>query len=122
MVWHYNGCVKVVAFAVVVKAMVEDGVSGFWGKLNSIRLAEGDEYCSPCFLIVREHTAVFVFAFERWSGHVFGHVASACNVRSKIKSKVESKIKSKVKGVGQECPTHTGTSHPRIAFVCSLCL
>ena len=61
MVCHYYGCVKVVAFAVVVEAVLEDGVAGFWGKLESVGFAECYEYCSSCFLVVREHAAVFVF-------------------------------------------------------------
>jgi hypothetical protein len=99
VIWHYYGCMKVVAFAVVVQAVMEDGVSGFWDEGNSISSAEGDEYCSSCFLIVREHAAVFVFSVERGLGHEMVH----------IKNK---RAKTKVKGVGQECPTHTSIAFP----------
>jgi len=88
VVWHYYGCVKVVAFAVVTETVMEDGVSGFWGKGNSISSAEGDEYCSSCLLVVRQHAAVFVFSFERGLRHEMVHIE---NKRAKPKSKASDK-------------------------------
>ncbi len=43
MIWHYDRCVKFVAFAVIVRTVLEDGVSGLWSKDDSIGLAEGHE-------------------------------------------------------------------------------
>jgi hypothetical protein len=104
VIWHYYGCVEIVAFAVVVQAVLEYGVSGLRSESDAIAFAECDEYCPSCFLIVREHAVVFVFSVEGLLRH--GNV----------------KIKSKVKSVGQECPTHTGISDTSFAvafgFVC----
>ena len=43
VIWHDYCCVKVVAFAVVMQAVLEDGISGFWGECDLIGLAECDE-------------------------------------------------------------------------------
>ena len=43
MIWHYDCGVKVVAFGVVMQAVLEDGISGFWGECDLIGLAECDE-------------------------------------------------------------------------------
>jgi hypothetical protein len=69
MIRHYYGGVEIVAVAVVVQAVVEDGVSGFGGKWSSTAFAEGDEYCSSCFLIVREVAVVLVFSVQSLFGH-----------------------------------------------------
>ncbi len=100
VIWHYDGGVKFVAFAVVVEAVLEYDVSGFWRESGSIALAECYEYSTSCFLKVREFAPVVVFSFEA-AGHD------------------EPKIKdnNKVKGVGQECPTHTSIAFG-FGYVC----
>jgi hypothetical protein len=69
MIGHDYGGVEVVTFAVVVKAVLEDCVPGFWGEWDAIGFAECDEDYSAGFLVVREHAAVFVFSVEGWVGH-----------------------------------------------------
>jgi len=117
MIGHDYDRVEVVAFAVVVEAVLEDCVSGFWSEWDAIGFAECDEDGSACFLVVGEHAAVFVFSVESWVGH--WNFLGKVKVR-KIKSKVKGKIKSKVKGVGQECPTHTGEKRAGTMF-CARC-
>jgi hypothetical protein len=68
VVWHYYGCEQVVAFSVIVEAVLEDGVAGFWGKLESVGFAECYEYCSSCFLVVGEIPVVFRISCRgRWA-------------------------------------------------------
>src|ERR1700691_1626569 len=69
MIRHDDCCVEVVTLAIVVEAVVEDCVSGFWGEWDAIGFAECDEDGSACFLVVREHAAVFVFSVKSWVGH-----------------------------------------------------
>jgi len=117
VIWHYNRCVKIVAFAVVMHAVLEDYVSGLRSEGDSIGFAECDEYRSSCFLIVRQHAVVFVFSLESWLGHgrskakakakAKAKSKATSKAKAKAKAKAKSKARAKVKGVGQECPTHT---------------
>jgi hypothetical protein len=45
VIWHYDCGVEVVAFAVIMQTVLEDGVSGFRRKWDSIAFAECTEYC-----------------------------------------------------------------------------
>jgi hypothetical protein len=107
VIGHYYGCMKVVSFAVVVEAVLEDGILGIRSEGYAIAFAECYEQRSSRSLIVREHTAVFVFSIESLLGQLWDYQREA-----KARN---HKIKSNVKGVGQECPTHTS-----IAFSCWL--
>jgi hypothetical protein len=65
VIGHDYGGVKVVAGSVVVKAVLQDGVSGLRWEGAPIVLAECDEEASVCGLIVREVAVVFVLSVER---------------------------------------------------------
>jgi hypothetical protein len=69
VIWHYDCGVEVVAFAVIMQTVLEDGVSGLRSESDSIAFTECDEYCSSRFLIVRQFAAVFVFSFQSMLGH-----------------------------------------------------
>jgi hypothetical protein len=43
VIWHYGGCVEVVAFAVIMQAVPEDGVPAFQSEGNLTHFAECDE-------------------------------------------------------------------------------
>jgi hypothetical protein len=95
MIWHYDGGVKVVAFVVVVQAVLEYGVPGFGSEWGPIAFAEGYEYCSSWFLVVREVAAVFVFSFQGVIGH--GGVLTGSKFKSKNKIKTRSKAKARAR-------------------------
>jgi hypothetical protein len=57
-----------------MQAVLEDGGSSFRSEGDLVGFAEGDEQGSSCFLIVREHPAVFVFSFKS----LFGHWDTSC--------------------------------------------
>lgn len=63
MVWHYDHGMEIVAVTVVVQAVLEDGVSGWWRKWGSVAFAECDEDESSWFLVVGEIATVVVFSF-----------------------------------------------------------
>jgi hypothetical protein len=62
---HDDYGVKVVAFSVVVKAVLEHGVAGLRREGVAMVLAECDEEASSCGLIVRELAAIFVLSVKR---------------------------------------------------------
>jgi hypothetical protein len=102
--------VEFVTFLVIVQAMLEYCVSGFWGKWDPIPFAESYEYGSAWFLIVREVAMVVVFSFQR-------AVRRGDHSRSRINVNINAKIN------GQECPFHTSRANPTSiaeppAFVC----
>jgi hypothetical protein len=63
VIGHYYGCMKVVSFAVVVEAVLEDGILGIRSEGYAIAFTECDEYCSSRLLVMRQGTVVFVFSF-----------------------------------------------------------
>lgn len=69
VIWHYYGGVEVVAFAMIVQAVVEDGVPSFREERNSVGFAEGDEDCPASSLVVGKVAAIFVFSVERAFRH-----------------------------------------------------